>query len=343
MPYFSILIPVYNVEVYLRQCLDSVLAQTFRDFEIIILDDGSTDLSGNICDEYAAKDNRIRVIHDKNMGLLMARRRALPHATGEYVLFLDSDDYWEKDLLEAVYQALAEQDADMAYLRYRAVDKDGKELYLQKKLLEDKELVTDAGKFLCYQLATGFEYNCMVLKAVKREKLDITGDYSKVKEVSMGEDALQSARLSANIGRMIYLAAPFYNYRVNISSISTKVTQKHLHDYLKVRKEIGDELKKYYETGSREYFHKLEYDIRGFVGLLADSAISKSVDGKTWKTIKNEIRVSRVFQGAYKNKNELSFISKIYIFFVINGGKTVWKLLGMLKRGLKYLYDRQKG
>lgn len=343
MPYFSITIPVYNVEKYIRQCLDSVMEQTFKDFEVIILDDGSTDDSGNICDEYALKDSRIKVIHDENMGLLMARRRALQYAKGEYVLFLDSDDYWEKNLLESIHDVLEEKKVDFVFFRYRAVDEAGKELYQQKKLLEDKEVVVDAGKFLCYKLATSFEYNSMVLKAIRREKIDISADYSDVKSVSMGEDALQSARLVTNVASMIYLDRPFYNYRVNISSISTKVTEKHLQDYIKVRTVVDEVMRTCYNEESSEYLQKKEYDIRGFVGLLADMAVSPLVTISEWDKVKDEIIASVLFENVLLFKKQLSIISKIYLFAVLKCKCSVWKILGHIKRVLKYLYDRQKG
>ena len=99
-PYFSIIIPVYNVAPYLRECLDSVLAQTFTDWEAICVDDGSTDGSGVILDEYAAKDKRFRVIHQPNAGVSAARNMALDVAKGEWFLFLDGDDILREDSLE---------------------------------------------------------------------------------------------------------------------------------------------------------------------------------------------------------------------------------------------------
>jgi len=340
MPFFSVTIPVYNVEKYLRQCLDSVLNQTFQDFEVVLLDDGSTDRSGRICDEYSVRDSRIRVIHNKNQGLLMARRNALRYVHGEYILFLDSDDYWEKELLECIYNILSENKVDMVYFRYKAVNQDGKELYQQKKLLENKEFISEADKFLCYQLATGFEYNSMVLKAVKREKLDIDGNYENVREVSMGEDALQSAKMAANLESMIYLDKALYNYRVNISSISTKITKKHLSDYLKVRETIDCELKKFYNVDTKEYLQKIEYDVRGFVGLLADSAVSSFIDTREWKEMKEEIKQSSLLKTAYRFRRKMNFISKVYLFIIVHGYYWTWKLLGKVKFLLKYLYDR---
>ena len=91
-PVLSIIVPVYNVEKYLARCIDSILAQTFTDFELILVDDGSTDNSGEICDEYAGKDPRIIVIHKENGGVSSARNHGLDIARGEYITFVDSDD-----------------------------------------------------------------------------------------------------------------------------------------------------------------------------------------------------------------------------------------------------------
>lgn len=114
MPRFSIIVPVYNTAEYLPQCIDSVLSQSFRDFEVILIDDGSTDHSGAICDQYAAADERVKVCHQANGGASRARNLGLAHATGEFVLFLDSDDYY---LSANMLAALADTDADVTCFR----------------------------------------------------------------------------------------------------------------------------------------------------------------------------------------------------------------------------------
>ena len=97
MPTFSIIVPVYNVEKYLTKCIDSILEQTFSDFEVILVDDGSTDNCGIICDQYVEKDDRIQVIHKKNEGLVCARKTGISKASGQYILNVDSDDYISLD------------------------------------------------------------------------------------------------------------------------------------------------------------------------------------------------------------------------------------------------------
>ena len=105
-PAISVIVPVYNVEKYLSQCIDSILSQTFTDFELLLIDDGTPDRSGEICDEYAEKDERIRVFHQKNGGLSVARNRGLMEAKGRHVTFVDSDDYVKPTYIEDLYREL---------------------------------------------------------------------------------------------------------------------------------------------------------------------------------------------------------------------------------------------
>ena len=112
-PKVSVIVPVYKAEAYLHRCVDSLLEQTFRDFEVILIDDGSPDRSGEICDEYARKDDRVKVIHQPNGGVSMARQKGLDNARGEYVIHADPDDWVEPDMLEELYAKAKEEDADM--------------------------------------------------------------------------------------------------------------------------------------------------------------------------------------------------------------------------------------
>lgn len=110
----SIIVPVYQVENYLRQCVDSILAQTFTDFELILVDDGSKDRSGQICDEYAEMDERVTVIHKENSGPSDTRNRGIEQAAGNYFMFVDSDDYIAPTMVECLYQSILKENADIA-------------------------------------------------------------------------------------------------------------------------------------------------------------------------------------------------------------------------------------
>lgn len=128
----SIIVPVYNVEKYLNQCVDSLLAQTYKDFEIILVDDGSTDSSGVVCDNYEKNNPNIRVIHKENQGLGLARNTGLQHASGEYVTFIDSDDYANEHLLEDLYKGIIEEDVDVCIGGFKKITDSGNVLYEEK-------------------------------------------------------------------------------------------------------------------------------------------------------------------------------------------------------------------
>lgn len=121
-PEISIIVPVYNVEKYLKRCIDSILNQSFTDFELILVDDGSTDNSGKIIDEYALKDKRIKVIHKENGGQGSARNRGLDIAKGNYIGFVDSDDWIHKDMYKCMYQIINEDNTDIVQVGHNTVE-----------------------------------------------------------------------------------------------------------------------------------------------------------------------------------------------------------------------------
>ncbi len=121
MSKISIIVPIYNIEKFLPRCLDSIMSQTYRDLEIILVDDGSTDSSGKIADRYAKKDSRIKVIHQVNSGVSVARNQGLDQATGDYIGFIDGDDYVEPDMYEILMQIINEYHVDIAHCGYQMV------------------------------------------------------------------------------------------------------------------------------------------------------------------------------------------------------------------------------
>lgn len=147
----SVVIPIYNLPKYLRQCVDSVLCQTFDDFEVILVDDGSTDECVTIVDEYAAKDSRVKAVHKKNGGLSSARNAGLDIAEGDYVIFLDSDDWWnDVNALSKLFDTAARNDADVVRGEYRRSSEDGKEFEDEhgRPLMEYCEATMDSFSFL---------------------------------------------------------------------------------------------------------------------------------------------------------------------------------------------------
>ena len=121
----SIIVPVYKVEKYLRRCIDSILAQTYQNIEVLLVDDGSPDNSGAICDEYADKDSHVRVFHKPNGGVSSARNLGLMEAKGQYIGFVDADDYIDKTMYEVLLDNLLQEQADISICSYNQEDKNG--------------------------------------------------------------------------------------------------------------------------------------------------------------------------------------------------------------------------
>ena len=145
-PLISIIVPIYNVSKYLDRCMDTILNQTYKNLEIIMVDDESPDDCGKKCDEYAKKDERIVVIHKENAGLGMARNSGLEVAKGKYVGFIDSDDYVSIDMFQKLYETLQKNNADTCFGRYYDVDSEGnareaREYY--KRVLYKKDQVKE--------------------------------------------------------------------------------------------------------------------------------------------------------------------------------------------------------
>ena len=124
-PLLSIIVPVYKVEKYLTACLDSILMQTYTNFELIVIDDGSPDGCPSICDSYAARDKRLRVIHQNNAGLAAARNKGLDEARGDLIGFVDSDDTISPSMYMVLYEAMSGSKADISVCNYQCVDDAG--------------------------------------------------------------------------------------------------------------------------------------------------------------------------------------------------------------------------
>ena len=146
MDLISVIVPIYKVENYLRQCLDSLVAQTYKNIEVIMVDDGSPDKCGEICDVYAAKYSNFKAVHKENAGLGMARNTGLEYANGEYVMFLDSDDYINSDLIQVLYETVQKYRVDICKSGFQYVKNDGtiqsKRCY-KNELFEGEKAATD--------------------------------------------------------------------------------------------------------------------------------------------------------------------------------------------------------
>lgn len=218
---FSVIVPVYNVEKYLKECLESILNQTYKSLEIILVDDGSTDNSGVICDEYEKNyPETISVIHKKNQGLISARRRGLKQALGEYICFVDSDDYIREDTLEKINKIIMDYQVDMIIYDCKRVSEKGEilcstiNMTLKEGIVEKKELFKRVIEIEKNTL------NSLCLKVCKYNMFDVEQDYSHLYDIQRQEDLIQSIPLFKKVQNIYYLKEQLYYYRVNLESIS---------------------------------------------------------------------------------------------------------------------------
>ena len=202
MPKVSVIIPVYNVEAYLRKCLDSVVNQTLKDIEIICVDDGSTDGSAAILEEYAAKDVRIKIIKQENAGVNVARKEGLKLATGEWITFCDADDWIEPDAIEKMVAAAQREDADCVCCGMLRDWRNGTSVFRPFD-----------------EMGPSDTYNAVVNKLFKRNLLE---NLMMDESVSLGEDLMVSAQAMAKAKKIAVLEKGFYHYCEN-SSLMTHV------------------------------------------------------------------------------------------------------------------------
>jgi glycosyltransferase involved in cell wall biosynthesis len=226
MAKLSVIVPIYNVEKYLRKCLDSVVNQTLSDLEIILVDDGSPDRCGEICDEYAANDSRIKVIHKKNGGLPSARNAALDVATGEWVAFVDSDDWLELDIYEKAVMAGERKDVDILFFnsfRNNVTKETNISLFQNEFFSDDKKYIKSlqAGVICLYftqthELYYGFPWD----RIIKREFIMQNNLYFT--DCKAYEDMLYAINCLQFANKIAFIEDRGYHYRFNNTSIGNK-------------------------------------------------------------------------------------------------------------------------
>jgi len=216
----SIIVPIYKVESELRQCLDSIISQSYTDIEILLVDDGSPDTCGEICDEYAQRDDRIRVFHTENKGLSAARNLGLDNAKGDIVAFIDSDDWIEPDMIESLARVLSETNSDIAVSGYLLENNS----WTQNS---DVEGALYEGNASLSALLTK-KLNNNVWNKIYRKELFQDVRFPEGKNY---EDITVMHRVLHKAKRVAVISEPKYHYRVRSESITKVYTASNLIDY----------------------------------------------------------------------------------------------------------------
>lgn len=220
----SVIVPVYKVEKYIYKCIDSIIEQTYSDLEIILVNDGSPDSCGHICDEYAKADNRIKVIHKENGGLSDARNAGFEVAQGDYVLFVDSDDYIDIDMVEYLYQNIIEYNADIA----SCGNYDVYESKIVTEFTTDEKIQCDGEVFYSH-LLRGDKVRGEIWNKLIRKEIVKNVRFPKGK---LYEDIFYTADMMKNTSKVVIGTKPKYYYVHRESSITGKPYRKELLDII---------------------------------------------------------------------------------------------------------------
>jgi glycosyltransferase involved in cell wall biosynthesis len=319
----SVIIPVYNVEKYLEQCVESILSQAFNDYEVILVDDGSTDNSGSICDLYSDKYDQIKTIHKENGGLSDARNVGLQHATGEFILFIDADDYIFKDSLAAINISIEEMpDVDVVFLEAVKVFEDGSTIPLgdgyQKESIKDKtheEVIAHLSKLPKFP-------GSACTKLIRRSLIYDNNLYFQ--KGLLAEDIDWTVRLLLTAQKYNYCQKDYYYYRQNREgSITNTASIKSLNSLIHIIKKWSRNMQhdppvSKFQKGinafmayeylvlllaygglNREEKRNVETDVKSYSWLLSESKIVK-------------VRIARLINGVFGLEAAASFLVLYY-------------------------------
>lgn len=277
--FFSVCVPVYNAEKYLEKCILSVLNQSYSDFQLILVDDGSTDSSSFICTKFALIDNRVSYIKKKNEGQLFARQMAFELAKGNVILCLDSDDVLNVNALLVLFNYFNQYNCDCVFFEYCKINDKG-EVCDEIETLKEKQLfscnnVEIFTKFFCTS-----HYNPMWLKAFRKELIP-KGDLSKYRNIRIGEDLIHSILILEKAKSVLFAADVLYGYRINSSSVTQKPSIEKYRDDNIVRTTIFDFLKKKDVFSEREWTQFARFQINILVDwIIRVAALNTNTEAK---------------------------------------------------------------
>lgn len=247
----SVIIPVYNVENYIKKCINSVLIQTYRNLEIILVDDGSKDKSGTMCDDFEKKDSRIKVIHKTNGGLSDARNFGIEKASGKYIMFIDSDDFIDKKMIEILFNNIKKTESDISICGVRII-KEGKKYINKKEYTNDVKILTQNEVYENLYNDKALETVVAWNKLYKRKIFDVIR-YPKGK---IHEDAFIIHYLINNAKKIVYTSDKLYYYIRRKDSITGKKFNIKRLDELEALEDRVEFFKKF---GMNELYDKTIY------------------------------------------------------------------------------------
>ena len=311
----SVIIPVYNSEKYLKKSIESVMFQTYRNLEIILIDDGSTDKSAQICDKYAKNDVRIKVIHKKNEGVSIARNAGIEVSSGDYITFVDGDDWIEKDAIESLHKALINNNSDIVRGNYYREDITG--VYGKGNFysFENKNINKDDFELrnkLLIMILTGKFLSYVWLLLIKKSLL-IENKILFKKDISFMEDTLFYVELICTKSKIYFLDKETYHYFDNLDSATKSLDNvvRNIYSLLKVNNDIRNILNKK-QTNNDVLKSEMDTNhcnmiINLFFKLYKNNPYEKNrIKEEIRKILKNE-NFNSIIQNADSNKMPIHF------------------------------------
>lgn len=324
---YSFLLPIYQVEQYLSECLESIIQQTYTNFEVILLIDGSRDNSILIAKEYAQKDHRISIYEQENKGILQTRIKLVELAKNDVCIFVDSDDFLEYNLLESIHSLFTENQCDLVLYRFNRMTNSGRIYMKDINLFSDNQLFSDQDKILIWeQFVSNNRLNHVWSKAFKRELFDpkVFKNHSDV----YGEDVLISMHLIHNSTKIGYRNLTLYNYRNSDNGLGRNFKRKYLDDAEYVKNEVfnflNDNKLFYASIKSKYYSSYIKSLIKNIKLTCANYPINNEIIEKLlWIQSNERTKQAKL----YLNHARLNPIDKVY-YFLFNH-KHFW-ILGYL-------------
>ncbi|MDU6574119.1 MAG: glycosyltransferase [Gemella haemolysans] len=310
----SIIVPVYNVEQYLEKCINSIINQTYKNLEIILVDDGATDNSGKMCDELAKTDNRIKVYHKENGGLSDARNYGVERAIGEYIGFVDSDDYIDEEMYEKLYGAIKKEDVDVAECNFKFIYTNRVSNYTE----DNYYLVMNRDEYIKEYIIMNKLFGSACTKLIRSD----LAKKIKFPKGKLYEDSFYSLELMKKAKNFVIFDSPYYNYVMRENSITnSKFNEKNL-DLIEIADDIYD-----YVISTYPYLKK-EADRRKMYSYFNTlDAIIVSPD------YSNKVYYNNIKSYFYKNflqlfiNNKISINRKIRLLIMLINKKMYKKIL----------------
>lgn len=321
MEKISVIVPIYNVENYADRCINSIVNQTYKCLEIILVDDGSKDNSGVICDKWKLKDERIIVIHKKNGGLSDARNEGIKYATGDYIAFIDSDDFIDNDMFSILYKNIKKANSQISICKYIQIEENQ-----QFEFKKSQEISIYSKEKAILELLSEEKITNHAWNKLYKKDLFKTIRYPKGRNF---EDIGTTYKLFSKCDKIVYTPCECYAYIIRGNSITGRVSEKSLFDEIYLVKERFDYIDKTYNFKNENIVNRINFIFRYHMNIC--KFLNKNVYNKkeilneynfykkNYKKIKSSIKNKRLFY-------DLLFFNRNIFFYIL---KTLYRIRGV--------------